>query len=90
MRVQMCVCVFQRAKEDKEEQSLRTAPWVEHAMLKQENKKQEKLFLESSRSRVNLLSSVKPKALLHSFVFTWHPIALQRALWKKDVINVRY
>lgn len=24
----------------------------------------------------------------HSFISTWHVIALQRALWKKDVINV--
>lgn len=38
-----CVCVFERLREEKEEPSLRTAPWVAFAVLEQENKKARKL-----------------------------------------------
>lgn len=44
MRVKRCVyacaCMVERLKEEKEEESVRTAPWLGLAMLEQENKEE--------------------------------------------------
>lgn len=84
-----CVCVWKKERRKRKAVKNCTSGRVCRVGTRKQGRSKE-MSLESSTSRVNLLLFVEHKVLSQSFVFTWHPIALQRALWKKNVIDVRY